>query len=267
MIDYTFTRSESYEEALNQLRTIIAHLRSENGCPWDRKQSGEDITLNLIDEAYEYLDALRSESAPDMMEELGDVFLNVLMLGHIQEETDDTFVIGALNAVSEKLIRRHPHVFSSASAENPDDVLILWDQMKVKEGKQPDEDDFFSRIPPALPIFEKAAEIQHRMRKVGFDWPDASGVFEKVREEIREVRESLEEGGDTEEELGDLLFSVINLTRFLGYNPSYALRRTNKKVQARFNRVVAQAREDGLELKTASLDQLEALWQRAKGEA
>lgn len=108
MIDYTFTRHESYEEALDQLRTIIAHLRSDNGCPWDREQTSEDITLNLIDEAYEYLDALRSKSKSDSMEELGDVFLNVLMLGHIQEETDETFVVGALNAVSEKLIRRHP---------------------------------------------------------------------------------------------------------------------------------------------------------------
>jgi len=267
MIDYTFTRHESYEEALDQLRTIIAHLRSDNGCPWDREQTSEDITLNLIDEAYEYLDALRSKSKSDSMEELGDVFLNVLMLGHIQEETDETFVVGALNAVSEKLIRRHPHVFSSASADSPSDVLVLWDQMKVKEGKKPKEDDFFSRIPPTLPIFEKAAKIQQTMRKVGFDWPDSAGVFDKVQEEIQEVRESLEEGGDTEEELGDLLFSVINLTRFLGYNPSYALRRANEKVQARFNRVVAQAREEGLVLKTANLDQMEALWQRAKDEA
>ena len=267
MIDYTFTRHENYEEALDQLRTIIAHLRSDNGCPWDREQTGEDITLNLIDEAYEYLDALRNESKSDAMEELGDVFLNVLMLGRIQEETDEMFVIGALNSVSEKLIRRHPHVFSSASADSPGDVLELWNRMKAKEGKMPKEDDFFSRIPPALPIFEKAAEIQQKMRKVGFDWPDSDGVFEKVQEEIREVRESLEGGGDTEEELGDLLFSVINLTRFLGYNPSYALRRANEKVQARFNRVVAQAREEGLELKTANLDQMEALWQRAKDEA
>lgn len=139
--------------------------------------------------------------------------------------------------------------------------------MKVEEGKEPKKDDFFSRIPPALPIFEKAAEIQQTMRRVGFDWPDSAGVFDKVQEEIQEVRESLEEGGDTEEELGDLLFSVINLTRFLGYNPSYALRRANEKVQARFNRVVAQAREEGLVLKTANLDQMEALWQRAKDEA
>ena len=267
MIDYTFTRHENYEEALDQLRTIIAHLRSDNGCPWDREQTGEDITLNLIDEAYEYLDALRNESKSDAMEELGDVFLNVLMLGRIQEETDEMFVIGALNSVSEKLIRRHPHVFSSASADSPGDVLELWNRMKAKEGKMPKEDDFFSRIPPALPIFEKAAEIQQKMRKVGFDWPDSDGVFEKVQEEIREVRESLEGGGDTEEELGDLLFSVINLTRFLGYNPSYALRRTNEKVQARFNRVVVQARKEGLELRTANLDQMEALWQRAKDEA
>ena len=201
------------------------------------------------------------------MEELGDVFLNVLMLGRIQEETDEMFVIGALNSVSEKLIRRHPHVFSSASADSPGDVLELWNRMKAKEGKMPKEDDFFSRIPPALPIFEKAAEIQQKMRKVGFDWPNSDGVFEKVQEEIREVRESLEGGGDTEEELGDLLFSVINLTRFLGYNPSYALRRTNEKVQARFNRVVVQARKEGLELRTANLDQMEALWQRAKDEA
>jgi len=267
MIDYTFTRHENYEEALDQLRTIIAHLRSDNGCPWDREQTGEDITLNLIDEAYEYLDALRNESKSDAMEELGDVFLNVLMLGRIQEETDEMFVIGALNSVSEKLIRRHPHVFSSASADSPGDVLELWNRMKAKEGKMPKEDDFFSRIPPALPIFEKAAEIQQKMRKVGFDWPNSDGVFEKVQEEIREVRESLEGGGDTEEELGDLLFSVINLTRFLGYNPSYALRRTNEKVQARFNRVVVQARKEGLELRTANLDQMEALWQRAKDEA
>ncbi|NLZ76789.1 MAG: nucleoside triphosphate pyrophosphohydrolase [Spirochaetales bacterium] len=267
MIDYTYTAHESYEEALDQLRTIIAHLRSENGCPWDREQTGEDITLNLIDEAYEYLDALRSGSAPDMIEELGDVFLNVLMLGHIQEESDETFVIEALNTVSEKLIRRHPHVFSSASAHSPDDVLVLWDRMKAKEGKGAADDDFFSRIPSTLPIFEKAVEIQRKMRKVGFDWPDSSGVFEKVQEEMEEVRESLEEGGDTEEELGDLLFSVINLTRFLGYDPSYALRRTNEKVRGRFNRVVARAKEEGLDLKAASLDQLEAFWQRAKDEA
>ena len=264
MIDYTYTEYNTFEEALLQLRTIIAHLRSENGCAWDRKQTGEDITLNLIDEAYEYLDALRGDSREDIIEELGDVLLNVLMLGHIQEEQEQSFLIESLNTVSEKLIRRHPHVFSSEQADTPGDVLLLWDEMKVKEGKKPKKDDFFSRIPPTLPIMETSFEIQKKMKKVGFDWPDSSGVFAKIQEELDEVHQALQGEGNVEEELGDLLFSVINLIRFLGFNPSYTLRRTNEKVKERFNSVVQQARQKDIELTSANLDLLEALWQGAK---
>lgn len=264
MIDYTFIPYETFNDALAQLRTIIAHLRSENGCAWDREQMSDDITLNLIDEAYEYLDALRSDSTEDQVEELGDLLLNTCMLAQIREEEDDHFVINALNTVSEKLLRRHPHVFASESADNPSEVLTLWDQMKVKEGKVAKEDDFFSRIPPTLPILERAFEIQKKLKKVGFDWPHYSGVFAKIHEELGEVTAALEAHGDVEEELGDLLFSVINLTRMLGFNPAYALHRTNEKIKCRFNKVVEKAKEEGVELTAANLEAMEELWQSSK---
>jgi len=195
--------------------------------------------------------------------------LNALMLLEIQEEQSMQNALDSINEVSAKLIRRHPHVFSDTKATDSKQVIDVWNTIKVEvEGKKSEDSDFFSRIPSSLPPLEMANEIQKKIRKVGFDWPEVQGVIEKVKEELDEVvqahrdRQNLEE--DLEMELGDLLFAVVNLTRFLGYNPSFALHRSNQKMKKRFNALYAQAKVQNIEMKQENIQQMEELWQDIK---
>lgn len=252
-----------------QLFEIVRLLRSENGCPWDREQDFKSVCLNLLDETYEYLDAIAQEDPKGQREELGDVLLNSLMLLEMQEELDQEAAIEALNDVCAKLIRRHPHVFSDHKASNSEQVIDVWNTIKVElEGKKPDDTDFFSRVPSSLPPLEMANEIQKKIKKVGFDWTEVEPVIDKVKEELEEVvqakinAQNIQE--DLEMELGDLLFSVVNLTRFLGFNPSLALHRSNQKMRKRFNALYQQAKVQNLELHKDNLDQMEELWQQIK---
>ena len=252
-----------------QLYSIITLLRSEDGCPWDREQDAKSVSFNLLDETYELLDAIAKNDPEEELEELGDVLLNTLMLLEIQEEQSMQNALDSINEVSAKLIRRHPHVFSDTKATDSKQVIDVWNTIKVEvEGKKSDDSDFFSRIPSSLPPLEMANEIQKKIRKVGFDWPEVQGVIEKVKEELDEVvqahrdRQNLEE--DLEMELGDLLFAVVNLTRFLGYNPSFALHRSNQKMKKRFNALYAQAKVQNIEMKQENIQQMEELWQDIK---
>jgi len=271
MIDFTYEKKTTLQDALMQLFAIVTLLRSEQGCPWDREQSPKQVSTHLIDETYEYLDAVLSDDKEGQSEELGDVLLNAMMLLEMHQESDPAAGIEALNLVCEKLIRRHPHVFSDQKVANSSEVIDVWNAIKVDvEGKTHQKDDFFSRVPPSLPPLEMANEIQKKIRKAGFDWPDAQGVFDKVQEELAEVVEAYrnprDEREDLEMELGDLLFSAVNLCRFLGFNPSLALHRSNQKMRSRFNALYQRAQAEGVQLNQENLAEMDRLWEEIKAE-
>ncbi len=258
-----------FPSSVDRLYTIITVLRSPGGCPWDRVQTNKSATISLIDESYEYLDGVLKNDIASEREEIGDVMINVFMNLYIHEENKDFTPSAAINEVCDKLIRRHPHVFGSEHAENASEVLSLWNSVKENvEGHKDRAESFFSHIPSSLPPLEKSYEIQKKLRKVGFDWPDADGVIKKVEEELSEVREAMKEGDEDhlEMELGDLLFSVINLCRFLKIRPNVALHRCNDKVMKRFQRLFDLARERSIPVDKEHVDEMNALWEEAKKE-
>jgi MazG family protein len=271
MIDFTYEKKTTISEALMQLFTIVRLLRSDQGCPWDREQGPKQVSTHLIDETYEYLDAVLCEDKEGQSEELGDVMLNAMMLLEMHQETDALASIEALNLVCEKLIRRHPHVFSDQKVANSSEVIDVWNAIKVNvEGKTHQKDDFFSRVPASLPPLEMANEIQKKIRKVGFDWPEVQGVFDKVQEELAEVKTALLKPDDIQEdlemELGDLLFAAVNLCRYLGCNPSVALHRSNQKMRRRFNALYQRASAEGIALSQENLASMDRLWEAIKEE-
>ena len=269
MIDYTYKQTTDLSAALMQLFQIVSLLRSEDGCPWDREQTSKSIAISLLDETYEYLDAVLSGDKTEQKEEIGDVALNVMMLLEIHHEHEDFSIVEALNDVCKKLIRRHPHVFGDVEAKDSVEVLDLWDKIKIEvEGKSALQDDFFSRVPQSLPPLEMANEIQKKIRKVGFDWPDKQGVIDKVCEELDEVIEAdtaLDRNQDeVEMEVGDLLFAVVNLARYLKISPSVALHRSNMKMKRRFNALSKICKERGIPLDTDHFEQMDSIWDEVK---
>ena len=271
MIEFTYEKKTTLEDALMQLFAIVSLLRSEQGCPWDREQHPKQVCTHLIDETYEYLDAILCDDKDGQKEEIGDVLLNAMMLLEMHQETDAFGSIEALNQVCEKLIRRHPHVFSDQKVANSREVIDVWNAIKVNvEGKTHEKDDFFSRLPPSLPPLEMANEIQKKIRKVGFDWPDAQGVFEKISEELKEVFTAYEhqqdKNEDLEMELGDLLFSAVNLASYLGFNPSLALYRSNQKMKRRFNALYQRSKEQDIPLNKDNLSAMDRLWEEIKAD-
>lgn len=269
MIAYQFVPASTFEEALANLYDIVSMLRSPEGCPWDREQKPYDVARALLDETYEYIDALRSGESDAVCEEIGDMLLNTFMIIHMHEQNKNFTPVEPINAVCEKLIRRHPHVFSDVHAHDSTQVLGLWNSIKESvEGKKADKDDIFSRIPTSLPQLEEAWEIQKCMKKVGFDWPDITGVIEKVHEEIGELEEAIGDAvfdqGHVEEELGDVLFAVVNLARYLKISPSVALHRSNRKVRNRFNKLASIAQTKNVELSHEHVDELNEIWESIK---
>ncbi|NBK23890.1 MAG: nucleoside triphosphate pyrophosphohydrolase [Spirochaetia bacterium] len=269
MIEYTYEQTTDLSSSLMQLFTIVSLLRSKDGCPWDREQDSKSVATSLLDETYEYLDAVLSGDKAEQKEEIGDVALNVMMLLEIHQEHDDFSIVEAINDVCEKLIRRHPHVFGDARADNSVEVLDLWNKIKVEvEGKTAAKDDFFSRVPSSLPPLEMANELQKKIRKVGFDWPDKQGVIDKVREELDEVVEAdtaLDRNSDdVEMEVGDLLFAVVNLARYLKISPSVALHRSNMKMKRRFNALSRICKDRDIPLDVEHFMEMDAIWDEVK---
>ena len=262
-----FKPAEDFNSSIDRLFTIISILRAPGGCPWDRLQTNKSTTISLIDEAYEYLDGVINHDIPSEREEIGDIMINVFMNLYIHEEHGDFKPVEAVNEVCEKLIRRHPHVFGDKTADNAEEVLSLWNSVKENvEGHKEKADSFFSHIPSSLPPLEESYEIQKKLKKVGFDWPDASGVVTKIEEELEEVNEAIAEGDEDhlEMELGDLLFSVVNLCRFMKIRPNIALHRCNEKIKARFQNLFLMAKERGIPVDKEHVDEMNALWDEAK---
>ncbi len=258
------------QEAIERLAEIIGILRKE--CPWDKVQTHESLRLGMLEEAYEVVEAINNRDLENLREELGDVLLQVVFHAHIEEENQNFDLTDVINEECEKMIRRHPHVFLEESENNHaksiDKVLEKWENIKVQEKGTSDVTSRMEKVPKALPALLRAAKIQKKAAESGFDWDDISGAFEKVQEEYREVSECYAENPSSldalKEEVGDLLFSVVNIARFLDIDPEAALDYTNNKFIRRFSYVEKAALACGRELKEMSLSEMDELWNEAK---
>ncbi len=244
------------------LEAIVRRLHAPDGCPWDREQTHESLRPHLLEEAYELLEAIDARQPDAIVEELGDVLLQTLMHAAVAERTG-TFAFGDVySRISEKLIARHPHVFTGAVAETAADVRENWDALKRKE--RPDRSRL-DGVPSTLPALAESQTIQGRARRAGFDWPDIHGPLEKLSEEIAELALATTDE-DREEEFGDVLFVIAHIAATMGVDGEQALRRANGKFRRRFGRVERWAAEQSLDLNDMEMDTLDELWERAKAE-
>jgi XTP/dITP diphosphohydrolase len=253
------TRKEQLK-ALDRLLTIMDELREQ--CPWDRKQTFESLRHLTIEETYELADAILDKDHKAMEGELGDLLLHVFFYAKIGSESGAFDMATVANAISEKLINRHPHIYGDLEVADEDEVKKNWEQLKLKEGKE----SVLSGVPKALPALIKANRIQDKVAGVGFDWEAPEQVFDKVKEELDELSEAVTLGQkqDIESEFGDVLFSMINYARFLGLDPEAALERTNKKFIKRFKYLEQQAKAQNKTLKSMTLEEMDVYWEQAK---
>jgi len=254
-------------EAFKVLYDTVARLRGPGGCPWDMEQNPSTLRGALVEETYECLEAIDEKNPAHICEELGDLFLLATMLSYMHEQEGKFTVADALEKINEKLIRRHPHVFGEVKVKDSAEVLDNWAAIKVQqEGRKP-KDSILDEVSSGLPPMDRSYALQKKAAKVGFDWPDMEGVISKIEEELDEVQEAASQTANsekTEEELGDLLFSVINLCRFLKVEPSVALRRTNSKFVERFKHVEKKMKESDYEMKKENIDIMDKFWNEAK---
>lgn len=254
-----------------RLHEIVQILRSPEGCPWDREQTHLSIRKNLIEETYEVLETLDDDDPEAMCEEMGDLLLQIMLHAQMEEETGSFTVFDVIQGLNEKLIRRHPHVFGTSGAEDADEALVKWNEVKAEEkrrkGLDPEKLSALHGVPRDLPGLMKAYKLQKKAAEVGFDWEKVEDVFAKVEEELQELRAEMGPDGtkeNREAELGDLLFAVVNLARFLKTDPEEALARTNRKFVQRFSYIEEQLRLRGRNLEQTSLLEMETYWQEAK---
>jgi len=259
---------------IERLHSIMVRLRDpETGCPWDRVQTLSSLKPCLLEETYELLSAMdRPEDSANYVEELGDVLLQVMFQCVMAEQEGRFTFDDVANAISDKLVRRHPHVFGDVVANNPEAVLKNWEQIKQQEHKKEKRHSALDGVPPTLPALLKAQRTQEKAARVGFDWKDASGPLAKIREELAELEEAVERSSDTsrdihvKEELGDLLFAVANLARHLKVDSESAVELTTSKFSRRFRAVEQAVKESGKSCRDLALEELDAIWERVKSE-
>lgn len=262
--------ADSPGELFRELTEIMARLRGENGCPWDREQTSESIKPYLVEETYEVLEAIDEQDPTKLKEELGDLMLQIVFHAQMAEEAGDFTIGDVLTAINDKLIRRHPHVFGDVKAETAQEVLFNWEQIKQAERRrEKGQASFLDGVPRELPALLRAHRLQEKASRVGFDWKEAQEVFRKVEEELNELRAAMQgQAADrVEAELGDLLFALVNLSRFLAVNPEEALRKTIARFIARFRYIEEALARRGRKLGQASLEEMDALWAEAKAKA
>jgi tetrapyrrole methylase family protein/MazG family protein len=265
-------KSQSPGEAFKGLYEIIARLRAPGGCPWDREQTPLSLRASVIEETYECIEAIDENDADHIREELGDVFFLMVVIAYMHEQEGKFSVADVLQSAAEKLVRRHPHVFAGAEAKDAEQAIDNWVKVKVEtEGRKP-KDSILDEVSRGLPPLDRSWKLQKKAAKAGFDWPDAAGVIAKVKEEMDEAEAAAAEDKKTggvpgqalEEELGDLLFSAVNLCRWYGAEPSVALQRTNIKFTERFKHVEKRMKETGVEMKQENLTLMDRFWEEAK---
>jgi len=250
------------------LRLIMARLRAPDGCPWDKEQTHQSIKDCLLEETYEFLEAVEDGSIPHMREELGDLLLQVVFHAQMASEASQFDIHDVVHELSDKLVRRHPHVFGEVAVKDSDEVAVNWEAIKNTEAGKESRVSRLDGIPHTYPALLKAKKLQVRAAKDGFDWPSADPVWDKFAEEIQEVREAVAEQ-DTdhlEEEVGDLLFVAVNLARKLGVDPEIALQRANRKFESRYRGMERIASERGRKLSDMDLPAQDALWDEVKKE-
>lgn len=253
-------------QAFERLLTIMDELREK--CPWDRKQTIDSLRHLTIEETYELSDAILQQDTEEIKKELGDVLLHIVFYAKIASETDRFDMAGVINTLCDKLIKRHPHIYSTTAGNdqlvevnNEEDVKQNWEQLKLQENNH--QKSLLSGVPASMPSLVKAYRMQEKAAQVGFDWPDAQQVWAKVEEELQEFKEA-ETAQHREEEFGDLLFSLVNYARFNNINPDDALERTNKKFKQRFEYIENNARAAGKKMNEMTLEEMDVYWNEAK---
>jgi XTP/dITP diphosphohydrolase len=248
--------------AFERLLIIMDELREK--CPWDRKQTLESLRHLTIEEMYELADAILEDDKDEIRNELGDLLLHIVFYSKIGSETSHFDITDVLHGICDKLVHRHPHIYGDVVVQDEEEVKANWEKIKLKE-KGNVNASVLEGVPKSLPSLVKAVRIQDKARGVGFDWDHKDQVWEKVQEELQELKVEVDSGSDRiEEEFGDLLFSIINYSRFIGINPEDALEKTNKKFIKRFQFLETESRKDGKQMGEMTLDEMEAYWNKAK---
>ena len=263
MID-NFEFKEHYD--VNDLIDIVEILRSPGGCPWDIEQDHKSIRRDFLEETYEVIEAINKDDRDGLLEELGDVLLQVVFHTQIEREKGSFELSDVADGICKKMIERHPHVFGNVNAETSEQVLENWDVIKKQTKKQKSQTESMLSIPREFPALMRADKVQKKAAKVGFDWDSVDGAFDKVCEELQELKEAVLMGvvDNAREELGDLLFSVVNVSRFIKVDSEEALTGATDKFIDRFSKVEEMALDRGLDMKETSLEELDKLWDEAK---
>jgi tetrapyrrole methylase family protein/MazG family protein len=253
---------------MEDFEEIIAHLRAPYGCPWDREQTHLSLRKHLLEEAYEAIEALDAQDVHGMVEEFGDLLLQIVLHAEIATESGEFRMADVIQGIYDKIIRRHPHVFGDVQVEGVGGVLVNWEKLKAAEresnGEENGKKSLLDGVPTIFPALAQAHEIQDRAARVGFDWMDVQGVIEKVKEEIEEVEAASDMDSKTAE-IGDLLFALVNLARWEKVDAEAALRAANARFRRRFGFIEAEARQRGITVNELSVDEMNHLWDEAKG--
>jgi tetrapyrrole methylase family protein/MazG family protein len=259
------------KKTLTDLLNIMSRLRGPSGCPWDKEQTAQSLKRYLIEEAYETLEAIETGTPDDLKEELGDLLLQIIFLSRISEEAGEFRFSDVVHALAEKLIRRHPHVFLSAnglapSPKSASDVVNVWRTVKEMEGKYTNRTSLLEDVPLALPALERAQRISQRVSRLGIDWPPINAVWEKIQEELAEPRRDARKPSRKacEEELGDLIFTLVNWARFKNISAEEALRKSTQRFSERFRRVEMELRRRGKTLEESTPEEMDRICSRTK---
>lgn len=261
MKEKSLRNSKIKKAGFSDLVEIMARLRAPLGCPWDREQTHDSIKGHLVEEAFEVIDALDNKDFVELKEELGDLLLQVVFHSQIASEAGRFTIEDVVNDIVAKLERRHPHVFGDAQAETSADVMVHWDRVKSVEK---DRRSYLAGVPHALPALALAQKLQDKAARVGFDWPETEGVLAKLVEEIDEFVAADKQTRESEDEFGDILFTLVNMARHLGIDAELALRRVDKKFCERFETMERMSREKGIDFAEIGLVDKEKLWKSAK---
>ncbi|MFR6290696.1 MAG: nucleoside triphosphate pyrophosphohydrolase [Peptococcaceae bacterium] len=249
------------------LTDVMNTLLGEQGCPWDKEQTHMSLRRNLLEEAHEVIEAIDCNDMAHLKEELGDVLLQVVFHAKLAEQEQAFNFNDVVEAITQKMIRRHPHIFSDVAADDAETVLANWEEIKKREkAGQPEANSIMSKLPPTLPALLKAEKVQQKAHRVGFDWDDIQGPKDKIQEELAEIDAAVAGNGDLEEEIGDLLFSVVNLSRFVNVDPEQALNRSVQKFVDRFQAMEAKIMLDKKAFDNYTVEELDILWEKSKAE-
>ncbi len=253
-------------EGFDGLVEIMRRLRSPGGCPWDREQTKESLKPYVVEETYEVLEAIDEGDPEKLREELGDLLLQVVFLAQLADEAGEFDVHDVIRGISEKLVRRHPHVFGGEKKDTAEEVIESWASIKVEEKKEKGPSSILEGVPKQMPALLRAHRVTEKVSRVGFDWSSVDDVFRKLEEELEEFEDAVSgrDRGKMEDELGDVIFALVNVARFLGVNPEEALKKTISRFVGRFMYIEEVLEHQGVDIREAGMEEMERLWREAK---